>query len=218
MQVQLRHIPELRMDESTSREPGCSLRLAWSSSTSVQSPVDHLPSEIHDRTIDFLYHDRATLCRCALTYRTWVPSTRYHLFNTIVLRSHRMTSLHAFDRLLNTSPHLGRLVEDLILDMTWPGKDKGHSAALLSSIAPRLGHVRALNLCNYSFYSVDYATYSQFGPVVNFSVDIPNIGGDDIGCLFRAFHRIEKLSLRSLHARDDTTAHDVSVPLRLSLR
>ncbi|KAH9952042.1 hypothetical protein B0H21DRAFT_817780 [Amylocystis lapponica] len=192
------------MDESTPQESG-------TSSTSVQSPVDRLSSEIHDRIIDFLYNDRAALYSCALTYRTWVPSARYHLFNTIVLRGYRMTALRAFDCLLNTSPYLGQLVEDLSLDVTW--EDEGRGAALLSSIAPRLGRVRTLKLDSYGSYTVDYATYSQFGPVVDLSVDITHTGHDDVGRLFRAFPNIEKLYLRSLRVRDDTTAHDVSVPL-----
>ena len=42
-----------------------------------------LPQELIDYIIDFLHDDKKSLSSCALTHRTWVNTTRYHLFRRI---------------------------------------------------------------------------------------------------------------------------------------
>ncbi|KIM39973.1 hypothetical protein M413DRAFT_446877 [Hebeloma cylindrosporum] len=44
-----------------------------------------IPQEIIDQFIDHLYHDRGALKACALACRSWVSSSRYHLFGIIAL-------------------------------------------------------------------------------------------------------------------------------------
>ncbi|KAJ7199703.1 hypothetical protein GGX14DRAFT_467860, partial [Mycena pura] len=38
------------------------------------------PSELHDYIVDFLHNDRASLCACRLTCKSWTASSTYHLF------------------------------------------------------------------------------------------------------------------------------------------
>jgi hypothetical protein len=47
--------------------------------------LKQIPQEIIDQVIDHLYNDRETLRTCALVCRSWVPSSRYHLFGVVVI-------------------------------------------------------------------------------------------------------------------------------------
>ncbi|CAL1708360.1 unnamed protein product [Somion occarium] len=51
--------------------------------SSLASPV--FPPELSDYTIDFLYDDTTSLRACALTCKTWLPASRYHIFNAVKL-------------------------------------------------------------------------------------------------------------------------------------
>jgi len=44
-----------------------------------------LPNEVQDRILDFLHDDKLALKACALVCRTWVPTSRFHLFRQIQL-------------------------------------------------------------------------------------------------------------------------------------
>lgn len=56
-----------------------------------------LPSEITDAIIDYLHDDKASLAACGLICRTWLPSSRYHLFSNITLS---INSIRSFAELL----------------------------------------------------------------------------------------------------------------------
>ena len=44
-----------------------------------------LPSELTDRIIDFLHSDRRTLAVCSLVCKSWVPASRLHYFQKLVV-------------------------------------------------------------------------------------------------------------------------------------
>lgn len=44
-----------------------------------------LPGEIVDTIIDSLHNDQSSLCACGLIARSWLPSSRYHIFSRISL-------------------------------------------------------------------------------------------------------------------------------------
>ena len=44
-----------------------------------------LARELTDHIIDFLHDDKQALSVCALTHPTWLPASRFHLFNTITV-------------------------------------------------------------------------------------------------------------------------------------
>ncbi|PCH36380.1 hypothetical protein WOLCODRAFT_166882 [Wolfiporia cocos MD-104 SS10] len=46
-----------------------------------------LPPEITDFIIDFLHDDTRTLKACSLVCHSWLPATRYHLFDSVRIRS-----------------------------------------------------------------------------------------------------------------------------------
>lgn len=47
----------------------------------------HIPPELTDQMIDFLWDDVSTLANCALTCKTWYPASLYHLRRNLVVRS-----------------------------------------------------------------------------------------------------------------------------------
>src|SRR5271170_2648382 len=62
--------------------------------------MPRLPAELTDRVIDHLHSDRLTLARCSLVCKTWLPASRYHLFNTAI----RLTksNINSFVELLDS--------------------------------------------------------------------------------------------------------------------
>lgn len=74
-----------------------------------------LPNELWDRSIDHLWANPRALRACSLTCRDWVPSSRYHLFGAIDLRSE--DDLRLFQRLLKISVATGvvRYIRELCI-------------------------------------------------------------------------------------------------------
>lgn len=75
-----------------------------------------LPTEICERIINFVaaMEDKSrlqTLCSCALTCRSWLSRSRFHLFRTVVLRSNSQLSCLA--RTLKDSPLICKSVRNL---------------------------------------------------------------------------------------------------------
>lgn len=76
-----------------------------------------LPVEVWERTIDFCAHtaylnnDRHTLHACILTCRGWLPTSRYHLYHSVDLRTeeHFRRFLHT----ITSNPELGAFVREL---------------------------------------------------------------------------------------------------------
>ncbi|KAI0685592.1 hypothetical protein C8T65DRAFT_592089 [Cerioporus squamosus] len=74
------------------------------------------PSELWDMIHDHLHDDKATLKAASLVCKTWTPSSRYHLFYTLVCtpESHGKTLL-LLDRHVTILPHLAACVRALKL-------------------------------------------------------------------------------------------------------
>lgn len=53
-----------------------------------------IPIEIMEFTLDFLHDDFKTLCSSSLVCRSWLLTTRYHLFNRLVLLRYRTGIIH----------------------------------------------------------------------------------------------------------------------------
>jgi hypothetical protein len=51
-----------------------------------------LAAETTDTIIDFLHDDKPSLCACGLTRKTFLPSTRYHLFSDITFTPENIES------------------------------------------------------------------------------------------------------------------------------
>lgn len=52
-----------------------------------------LPQELIELIIDFAHDDPRTLRSCALVCRAWLPSSRYHLFSSIIVRLRKTSEI-----------------------------------------------------------------------------------------------------------------------------
>lgn len=58
---------------------------------------DSIPQELFERFIEFLRGDQHSLAVCSLVSRAWLPASRYHLFDPLIVRPIRLNcewSLH----------------------------------------------------------------------------------------------------------------------------
>ncbi|KAJ7143701.1 hypothetical protein C8R44DRAFT_724736 [Mycena epipterygia] len=74
--------------------------------------MDHFPAELEDTIIDLNHSDLATLASCGLVCRSWLPSSRYHLFSSISLNENNAASFLAISKSsLTNIPAVVREVE-----------------------------------------------------------------------------------------------------------
>ncbi|CCM01194.1 uncharacterized protein FIBRA_03242 [Fibroporia radiculosa] len=79
-------------------------------------PRRELPVELYDHILDYLWDDQRTLLACSLTCRAWVPTTRLHLFEIVVIRGPEdCACLH---RVLETSAAGSTRVADYVRDIS----------------------------------------------------------------------------------------------------
>lgn len=79
----------------------------------TSSPIHPgIPPELSDRVIDFLHDDPAALKACSLTCKAWLPSSRFQLWNRVVLRYSGDGTDYA--EFLKASP----VITSCILDLT----------------------------------------------------------------------------------------------------
>lgn len=79
-----------------------------------------VPYELVDYIIDHLHNDISSLENCALVCRSWLPSSRFHMFRRIEVDisndyAIENTRYHRICQSLESSPDLGRYVEELVL-------------------------------------------------------------------------------------------------------
>ena len=86
--------------------------------TSPQAPSSlvhpGIPPELSDRVIDFLHDDWAALKACSLTCKAWLPASRFHLWNRVVLRYSGDGTDYA--EFLKASPVITSCIVDLTVE------------------------------------------------------------------------------------------------------
>lgn len=150
-----------------------------------------LPTELCERIINFVaaMEDRArvqTLCSCALTCRSWLPRSRFHLFRTVVLRSN--SQLASLARTLKDSPLICKSVRNLTV-VGAADSDRSESwitlvpmslspafrSTLRRSTLPVYPTYRSHRLGRFTLCDIDltkrhprfHQAYSLLGPVAN---------------------------------------------------
>lgn len=78
--------------------------------------LSNVPLEISEAIIDLHKEDRDTLIACALTCRSWLPRSRYHLFKSIHCR--RPQSIQSLAKTLTSFRHIDGLVKVLNIYQT----------------------------------------------------------------------------------------------------
>ncbi|OBZ74691.1 hypothetical protein A0H81_05632 [Grifola frondosa] len=90
----------------------------------------NFPVELIDHVIDYLRYDTHSLEACALTCRSWLPRSRYHLFWRILVFN--PPQLLRLAQVVDGTPALGALIERLIvLELApeeWPEMDYRYDA------------------------------------------------------------------------------------------
>ncbi|KAJ6461110.1 hypothetical protein C8R45DRAFT_538614 [Mycena sanguinolenta] len=74
--------------------------------------MKRFPSELEDIAVDFCHGDNATLAACGLVCRSWLPTSRYHLFSSITLTAQNVRD---FLDIVTLSPVVPSLVQDVEL-------------------------------------------------------------------------------------------------------
>lgn len=75
-----------------------------------------LPTEVEENAIDYCADDIATLRRCALTCRDWLPRSRIHLFSAIRLSTRE--DIHSLCDFLDAHPARRTLICSIIMAPT----------------------------------------------------------------------------------------------------
>lgn len=110
--------------------------------------VPFLFPEIIDVIVDNLHTDKSSLRACGLTARTWLPSSRYHLFAKVTLRPSNILS---FTKLLeyplnNIAPMVRHLAVELETDKENTILGASLVLPLLPSITAHLRMIKSLSL------------------------------------------------------------------------
>ena len=80
-----------------------------------------LPPELVDQIIDHLWDNQKALLACSLTCRTWVPSSRLHLFRSVrVCSAADCTTLSA---LISSAPVITRCIQKFTVSADFSGTD-----------------------------------------------------------------------------------------------
>ncbi|OCH92083.1 hypothetical protein OBBRIDRAFT_751976 [Obba rivulosa] len=126
-----------------------------------------LPPELVDETIDHLWDDPVSLKACSLTCRSWVPSSRLHLFRTVRLRNG--TECTRFETLVTNTPAIARCVRQLTLSAEYRGVD-GQGQPVhddewidtAAELARKLERVTTLGLSRVRWYALQPETQRAF--------------------------------------------------------
>ena len=114
-----------------------------------------LPSELDDIILDHLHDDHKTLASTALVCRSWLPTSRHHLWHAIHL-TFSQRGLERLRQLLCSSPHLVYHVRSVALVQDKRALFRLHERSLLFFILtslPGFPALSSLTLSGLSFQS-----------------------------------------------------------------
>lgn len=170
-----------------------------------------IPPELSDYTIDFLHDDILSLRACALTCRSWLPASRFHLFDTV-----KVTSAQDLDKfvalLTSTSGHsqdIVSCVQTLSVVKASPASTSPHTtsrslthweATLPTVLSSRLPHLSSLHIDSFlSFWqpsSFSLSSYSQFNSVRTIHLSNSSLKSfQELRCLLGKLPKVDDLWL-----------------------
>jgi len=167
--------------------------------------VPFLFPEITDVIVDNLHTDKSSLRACGLTARTWLPSSRYHLFARVTLRPSNILS---FTKLLeyplnNIAPVVRHLAVELDTDKK---TILGASLVLplLPSITAHLRMIKSLSLARIDWSQCSpeilQNTLSNLGGVETLELNRVTVRGPEGAVdLLCAFPLLKGISINSLN-------------------
>lgn len=124
-------------------------------------PALTIPLSLTDSIIAHLRSDRPSLMACSLTCRAWTCPAQAYLFHHLQITS----SAHAkaFDRLLESSPHLALYVRflDIWQKAVKEEEEEGYVEAVIPHIIPQLFDVTKLRFWGVRFCDLSSGTLSS---------------------------------------------------------
>lgn len=184
--------------------------------------LGHIP-ELIDRVIDHLHDDEETLRACSLVARSWLPASRFHLFQALYVFNER--AYRALIELLQTNPGLGTHVRELALDLLYDSYGNAEpwirppiDISPLNTLVPS---IEALKL------SDDWARYGELNQAVildgfrrvrTLTIMASSFHSvQDLLTLLRSFPILERLNLDYVDIDDQGySARSDEVPITLS--
>jgi len=113
----------------------------------MTSQIEIFPVELTDMIIDFLHQDKASLAACTLVCVGWLNSSRYHLFASLVLDTHKIQKDEKeLLEFLQSPSNLGYFVHEFRI--TGRYRRTNLSMATLVLFTQRMPNLRILKLCH----------------------------------------------------------------------
>jgi hypothetical protein len=117
----------------------------------MSSEATRLPTELTDTIIDFLHDDEDNLANCSLVCKAWVPATRYHIFENLLLDPWNIESF--VDLINHPSNTVAPFIHQLVIDLN---KSQYHPVFNVTLIQlPRFGMLQRLELRRSKWYAID---------------------------------------------------------------
>ena len=115
-----------------------SSKFSFIKSQIVPYSMPTIPQELSDMILDFLHNDVAALCNAGLVCKSWLPSSRFHLFSEIWLSSleHHGLELTCVE---------GSTIPPYILDLSIEGNERQFVDETLRRL-PLLSNIKSLRL------------------------------------------------------------------------
>ncbi|KAH9858205.1 hypothetical protein C2E23DRAFT_719362 [Lenzites betulinus] len=170
-----------------------------------------VPLELSDFIIDFLHNDARSLAVCARVCRAWAPAARFHLFRSIVLQNHKLSS--SFQRLLGSRPELGLYVRHLTVaklttaaDVFLPAKpsSSAEDTDAFPHVFDHLPHLRSLTLAHMDLKDVKELRSLRHASLTDVTLSYCQFADfADIVDLVNSFPRLATLSLAGLTWKEE---------------
>lgn len=144
--------------------------------------MDKLPQELVDHFIDYLHDDYEPLLACSMVCRTWVPATRHHLFERVVIRD--LDDLQA----LSNSTFPFSVTRKLSISCL----ESGTSDILGSSCWSRFDQITELRVENFDAESPELDSM-----VPHFFTNFPNV--EQLSLMYSQFRSLQTVMI-SIHS------------------
>jgi hypothetical protein len=177
-------------------------------SPGTTSSLPRLPAELTDVVIDFLHDDEDGLANCSLVCKAWLPATRYHIFENLVLDPWSIESF--VDLITQPLATVAPVIHQLAIDMN---RTRFHTIFnLILTRLPRFHMLRRLELRRVRWYALNdqaiKAINFAFGGIAELSISHNTFWDPkEVVGLVSGFTSLQKLSFRDL---DWKAWHDAS--------
>ena len=179
------------------------------------------PPELIDAVIDQLRGDVDALKACALTSSSWLPASRYHLFDDVFLED--AASILRWAQTFSTSSDIPSYVENLHVGCVSLLDDSSNLALDLSTFTHLTGLFIGGNKVTPRYRHLSENPFRRIILLPStclrtFSLSFPVLPISDVFLVVRHFHCLDNLSLRCFAVLPSTDAVDTKTDASPSFR